>query len=133
MDALSYEIGMWRHHPVLLPRVAENDCECKMAIEYDCPESFRRLCELRLVGRTLSTMTMATHDLLFGLLGLVFPEDGHRSLVDYNLKTRAEVYLKLARFCLERLKSPIILSLVGTEIPSRWMPVVLPVLPISAC
>src|SRR5437660_192621 len=28
-------------HSVLLPPIAETDCECKMTAEYDCPESFR--------------------------------------------------------------------------------------------
>jgi hypothetical protein len=27
--------------PSSLPPIAENDCQCKMTVEYDCPESLR--------------------------------------------------------------------------------------------
>jgi hypothetical protein len=32
---------LYRRYSVLLPSIAENDCECKMTVENDCPESFR--------------------------------------------------------------------------------------------
>ena len=34
--------ALHRRHSVLLLRVAENDCECKITAEYDCPETLRR-------------------------------------------------------------------------------------------
>lgn len=46
--------------------------------------------------------------------------------MDYSLKTPAEVYVKLIRFCLEDLKSPNILSLAGTEIHGREWSLALP-------
>ena len=33
--------ALWRRHPVLGPRAAENACPAKMPVEYACPETFR--------------------------------------------------------------------------------------------
>ena len=79
-----------------------------------------------LIGRTLFSIATDPRDRLFGLLGLMPRGDNYRSLVDYSLRNPAEVYLKLARFCFEELKSPTILSLAGTEIHGQEWSTTLP-------
>ena len=79
-----------------------------------------------ILGRTLSSEATDLRDRVFGILGLVFPQNGLQNLVDYSLKTPTEVYYNLTKFCLMDLKSPMILSLAGTEIQGRRWSAVIP-------
>ena len=49
-----YLDALQRRHSVLLPLIAENDCECKMTAEYDCPETNRE----ELIDCTADTVTV---------------------------------------------------------------------------
>ena len=82
-----------------------------------------------LVGNTLSAKASDPRDRVFALLSLAAFDGGQQLLADYSLETPQEVYAKFVHFCLENLKSPIVLSLAGTEIHGRewsalpsWIP-----------
>ena len=81
-----------------------------------------------LIGYTIHTRQTDPRDRVFALLSLALIEGDQRFPVDYDLPT-SEVFVKVAHFCLEVLKSPSILSLAGTEIHGRewsslpsWVP-----------
>ena len=41
MDALSYKFVCGDVIPFSLPPIAESPCECKIPVEYTCPETYR--------------------------------------------------------------------------------------------